>query len=104
MKNTLPSVEIYQRVDKVAKKGWGNIQVIGRGTEYERRNGTFKSHYGVVEIYDEPRFSSFSFIYQGKSYYKAISNKKKQFTDLALIRIAGKFMREVVAQEFKPTK
>ena len=47
-------------------------------------------------IYDEPMVTSFNFIFNGVEYYKSIYSKKKQFTDLGLVRIAGKFMREVV--------
>ena len=89
-------MEIYTRVDKLSPKGFGNISVLGKGTEYERRKGTFKSAYGIVEIYDEPMVTSFNFIFNGVEYYKSIYSKKKQFTDLGLVRIAGKFMREVV--------
>ena len=89
-------MEIYIRFDKLSKKGYGSISVLGKGTEHERRKGTFKSADGVVEIYDEPLFTSFNFILNGMEYYKSISSKNKQFTDLGLIRMAGKFMREVV--------
>jgi len=89
-------MEIFNRKTKAEKKGYGCISTINQNTHREYRNGSFSFEHGDVVIYDEPMLSSFSFFYKGYNYTRVISKKRNPYTDLGLVRIAGKFGREIV--------
>lgn len=82
--------------DYAIGKPYGNCDVIKKGTEYEHRKGKYVFKEGVVTFYDEPRITTFEFVFKGRYFGRTIIDKKKQFTDKSLIIQAGKFGREVV--------
>jgi hypothetical protein len=97
----LATVFIKMKIDdtqnKIGKQGYGSITVVNRGTDNEYRKGTFTFNKGIIEIYDEPRLTSFSFLYDGIYYTRVLSDKKKPYTDNGLIRMAAKYGREILA-------
>ena len=89
-------MKIYDTQNKVGKQGYGNITVVNRGTYFEYRKGTFTFNKGIIEIYDKPTLTSFSFLYDGIIYLRVINNKKKPYTNNGLIRMAARYGREII--------
>jgi hypothetical protein len=77
-------------------KPYGNISVIARGKKYEHRRGTYTFYYGIVSIYAEEKFVTFTFVYFGRSYSQSVSDLKSKLTDRQIILMAGKFGKSVV--------
>lgn len=88
-------MKVTDNKDKVSKKGYGWVNVVNKNTEYEHRIGGFTMREGIIDIYDEPNITSFNFQLNGYVYSRIISDKKKQYTDKGLVRMAAKFGREI---------
>lgn len=58
------------------------------------REGYFVFERGVVIIYHGGELTSFSMYVNGRGYYRSI--KGKDYTDIGLARLAGKFGRETL--------
>jgi hypothetical protein len=82
--------------DYAIGKPYGNISIIAKGKEYEHRRGTYTFCYGIVLIYAEEKFATFTFVYFGRSYSQSVSDLKSKLTDRQIILMAGKFGRSVV--------
>lgn len=78
-------------------KPYGNVDVVNRGTELEYIKGSYNFNYGTVTFYAEPKFATFSFIFNGRIHGLSLSEIKKPFTQKQLIIQAGKFGREIVS-------
>ncbi|MCG9971012.1 hypothetical protein [Christiangramia crocea] len=82
--------------DYAVGKPSANIQVINEGTEYEHRIGNYIFEKGEVHIYADPKIITFSMLFKGRHYNQTVSDFKKEFTDLGLKRMAGKFGRRTL--------
>lgn len=76
---------------------YGNITVVERGSELEYRVGRYVFKQGIVDIYDEPNYTRFDFVFEKKLHIRTINDKKnKIFTDRSLKIMAGKFAMEII--------
>ena len=78
-------------------KPYGNADVVNRGTEIEYIKGSYNFNNGTVTFYAEPKFATFSFVFNGRIHGLSLSEFKKPLTKKQLIFQAGKFGREIVS-------
>lgn len=78
-------------------KPYGNAYVVNRGTELEYIKGSYNFDHGTVTFYAEPKFATFSFIFNGRIHDLSLSEIKKPLTQKQLIVQAGKFGRDIVS-------
>ncbi len=88
-------MKTYQTSTKVGRP-YGQIYDINTGTVYEYKKGLYHCNDGIVSIYSEPTFATFSFIVNGKLHYLTISDLKIPLTDRQLLIRAGKFVKKVL--------
>lgn len=86
----------YQTNTAVGKP-YGNADVFNRGTELEYIKGSYNFESGTVTFYSEPKFATFSFVFNGRVHGLSLSEIKKPLTQKQLIVRAGKFGRGVVS-------
>lgn len=86
----------YQTNTAVGKP-YGNADVVNRGTELEYIKGYYNFDSGTVTFYAEPKFATFSFVYNGRIHGFSLSEIKKPLTKKQLIVQAGKFGRDIVS-------
>jgi hypothetical protein len=78
---------------------YGNITVVERGGKLEYRVGRYVFKAGIVDIYDEPNYTRFDFVFDQKLHIRTINDKKnKIFTDRSLKIMAGKFAMEIITK------
>lgn len=88
-------MKTYQTSTKIGRP-YGQIYEVNKGTEYEYKKGLYHCNNGIVSIYSEPTFASFSFIVNGKMHFLSISDLKTPFTDRQLLIRAGKFAKKIL--------
>jgi hypothetical protein len=88
-------MKIYNTNYSVGKP-YGSIDSFNRGTELEYKKGTYTFKDGVVRIYSEQKFASFSLVINGRIYDRTLSDLKEKLSDRQLLVRAGKFAKDVV--------
>lgn len=85
----MAKITIRSEVFKISSPyGW--VRRIGN-----HREGSYTLNEGVVRIYAQDQMCSFTFVIGGRVYSEARYGKGvSKYTDLGLIRLAGKFARK----------
>lgn len=88
-------MKTYQTSSKVGRP-YGQCHIINKGSEYEYKKGYYCCNQGVITIYSEVSFASFSFIYDEKLHYLCLSDLKTSLSDRQLLIRAGKFAKKIL--------
>ena len=94
------TMEIYNYNKKIGAS-FGSIVKVNNNTQYEYRIGKYVSKEGYVDIYAENKYVCLSFYYSKRIFYRNISGIKTPLTDNQIIRMAGKFSREIINNHLK---